>query len=145
MNIRQRSHLTLVFAAITAVVSASAATNIATATTSTTTNSATLAWHAGYFAKNMCPKDARSFAKRALENNSFVAIYTTPNAVLGRSGDWTTMVEVSYTPAQTNYSPNQISPVYFTVTGTSADSSSAESGRNRVRESIVKQRYFDTC
>ncbi|WP_188194744.1 hypothetical protein [Nonomuraea sp. SYSU D8015] len=104
---------------------------------------APLSWHSGWFVKSICYSDARQIASSALNRHGYRTVYTPPNAVVGSNGS--TIVEVSYAPAQTSYSPNDFSRVYFTVTGTSNVSSAAELGRNRVRQSIVAQRYFDTC
>ena len=148
-DITRKIRLGLTFAAIAAVSSAitpaSAATagTAATTTTATTTAAAPLAWHSGYFTKKMCYKDARSFSQYALRKYGYTIAYNPPNAVLGTNG--TTTVEVSFAPAQTSYKLNTFSNVYFTVTAISNDSSLAENARNRVRESIVKQVYFDYC
>ncbi|MEV5500876.1 hypothetical protein AB0M50_36335 [Nonomuraea fuscirosea] len=106
-------------------------------------NAAPLAWHSGWFVKTMCYKDARKFSQEALTYHGYRTAYTPPNAVLGSNG--TTMVEVSYAPAQTSYNPAQFAKIHFTVTGISNSSSSAETARNRVRERIVKKSYYDTC
>ncbi|WP_214414048.1 hypothetical protein [Sphaerisporangium fuscum] len=104
---------------------------------------APLVWHSGWFVKSMCYQDARQFSSSALTRNGFRTEYTPPNAVVGGNGS--TIVVVSYAPAQTSYSPSSFSKVYFTVTATSNVSSSAELARNRVRQSIVGQTYFDGC
>ncbi|MGW5263927.1 hypothetical protein ACWEQG_23400 [Microbispora sp. NPDC004025] len=150
-NITRKTRLSLSFAAIavasSAIIPASAATaSTATATTATataTTSTASLAWHSGYFTKSMCYKDARSFAQSALRGRGYTVVYNPVNAVLGTNG--TTAVEVSFAPAQTSYNPNTFSKVNFTVTAISNTSSLAETARNSVRESIVKQVYFDYC
>ncbi|WP_049556283.1 hypothetical protein [Nonomuraea sp. SBT364] len=108
-----------------------------------TKSAAPLSWHSGWFVKEMCYKDARSFATSALNQHGYRTAYTPPNAVLGSNG--TTMVEVSYAPAQTSYNPGSFSRIHFTVTAISNSSSSAEHARNRVRERIVNKRYFDHC
>jgi hypothetical protein len=104
---------------------------------------APLSWHSGWFVKTICYRDAREIASSALDRHGYRTVYTPPNAVVGSNGS--TIVEVSYAPAQTSYSPNAFSKVHFTVTAMSNVSSSAELGRNRVRQTIVAQRYFDTC
>ncbi|MBF8194473.1 hypothetical protein ITP53_54240 [Nonomuraea sp. K274] len=104
---------------------------------------APLIWHAGWFAKTMCYQDAREFATSALTRYGYRKVYSPPNAVVGSNGS--TIVEVSFAPAQTSWSPSKFSKVYFTVTATSNVSRSAELGRNNVRSMIVAQRYFDTC
>ncbi|MEN3538082.1 hypothetical protein AAH991_23405 [Microbispora sp. ZYX-F-249] len=149
-NFTRKTRLSLSFAAIavasSAVIPASAATasTATTATTATaTTSTASLAWHSGYFTKNMCYKDARSFAQSALRGRGYTVVYNPANAVLGTNG--TTAVEVSFAPAQTSYNPGTFSKVNFTVTAISNTSSLAETARNSVRESIVKQVYFDYC
>ncbi|MBE3010911.1 hypothetical protein IL992_17185 [Microbispora sp. NEAU-D428] len=148
-NITRRTRLGLTFAAIavasSAIIPASAATasTASAATTATTTSAAPLAWHSGYFTKTMCYKDARSFAQGALRRYGYAVAYNPPNAVLGTDG--TTTVEVSFAPAQTSYNPNTFAKINFTVTAISNSSSLAENARNRVRESIVKQVYFDYC
>ncbi|MCC5581127.1 hypothetical protein IMZ11_36510 [Microtetraspora sp. AC03309] len=146
-DLTRKTRLGLAFAAIavasSAIIPASAATASTAATTTTTMSAAPLAWHSGYFTKSICYKDARSFAQSALRRYGYAIAYNPPNAVLGTDG--TTTVEVSFAPAQTSYNPNTFSKVNFTVTAISNTSSLAENARNRVRENIVKQVYFDYC
>ncbi|MET7331754.1 hypothetical protein [Nonomuraea sp. NPDC005650] len=125
-----------------AVLAAVAVAAVTSATTGEIAK-APMSWHSGWFVKNMCYKDARSFAKTALSRNGYNTVFTPPNAVLGSNGS--TIVEVSYAPAQTSYNPGQFAKVHFTVTATSNDSKSAENARNRVRENIVRAQYIDTC
>ncbi|MEU4547683.1 hypothetical protein [Nonomuraea dietziae] len=135
MDISKKICLVLMSGAVAAMTAGSS--------TSQETTSDPLSWHSGWFVKNMCYKDARTFARKALERHGFRAIYTPPNAVLGSNN--TTIVEVSYAPAQTSYRPHDFANIHFTVTATSNSSSAAENGRNRVRESIVKTSYYDDC
>ncbi|GGL16631.1 hypothetical protein Sme01_36700 [Sphaerisporangium melleum] len=125
------------------VLAALAVAGAALVPAATASAQAPLLWHAGWFVKNMCYKDARSFASSALNNNGYRTAYTPPNAVVGSNGS--TIVEVSYAPAQTSYSPAKFSKIYFTVTATSNVSSSAETARNKVRQSIVNMTYIDYC
>ncbi|MBF8189066.1 hypothetical protein ITP53_25690, partial [Nonomuraea sp. K274] len=48
--------------------------------------------HSGWFAKEMCHRDARKFAASALNDNGYRTVYTPPNAVVGSNGS--TIVEV---------------------------------------------------
>ncbi|MFI6738884.1 hypothetical protein ACIBI9_38670 [Nonomuraea sp. NPDC050451] len=136
MDIQRKARLCLVLAATAVATVTSAATEAAT-------NKAALSWHSSWFVKTMCYKDTRSFAQNALSRNGFKTAATPPNAVL--ASDNSTVVEVSYAPAQTSYHPNQFARVQFTVTAMSNDSNAARTARNRVRENIQKQRYIDTC
>ncbi|MEV4580223.1 hypothetical protein AB0K16_43950 [Nonomuraea jabiensis] len=136
MDIQRKARLGLVLAATAVATVTSAATEAAT-------TRAALSWHSGWFVKTMCYKDTRSFAQSALGRNGYKTVATPPNAVLG--SDDSTLVEVSYAPAQTSYHPNQFARVHFTVTAMSNDSGAARAARDRVRENIQKQRYIDTC
>ncbi|WP_329429488.1 hypothetical protein OG339_12845 [Streptosporangium sp. NBC_01495] len=138
MDILRKSRLGLMLAAIVVVFSVTIP-----ATATATTINAPLSWHSGFFVKNICYEDARSFSQGALKRHGYRTVYNPPNAVLGSNG--TTIVEVSYAPAQTSYRPGTIAKVHFTVTAVSNTSSLAEIARNRVRESIVRQGYFDYC